>query len=116
MSGGNYNITTEQGSTFTLQFDITINGTKMTSGLSGYSARMQVRSSASASTAVLDLVSPTNITLNTTTGLITVTVSAAQMAAVTAGKYVYDFELVSSGGIVSKPIKGKFIVLAEVTK
>jgi hypothetical protein len=45
-----------------------------------------------------------------------VTVSATAMSAITAGKYVYDVELVSSTGVVTKPIRGKFNVEAEVTK
>lgn len=113
MSANNYNITTDQGSTFVLQFDIKTDGTAW--NLSNYSARMQVRSSTSSSIAVLNLVSPTDITL-TSLGVVTVTVSASNMANVPAGKYVYDLELVSSSGIVTKPIRGNFIVNAEVTK
>jgi len=114
MASNIYNITAEQGSTFTLSFDIKIDGTTQT--LSGYSARMQVRTSTSSTTKILDLVSPTNIAINTTSGLVTVTVSATAMSAITAGKYVYDVELVSSTGVVTKPIRGKFNVEAEVTK
>lgn len=113
MAGNNYNITAEQGSTFVLRFDIKTDGVAW--DLSTYSARMQVRSSASATTAVLNLVSPTNISL-TNLGVVTVTVPASTMAGVTASKYVYDLELVDSTGVVTKPLKGNFIVLAEVTK
>lgn len=114
MASNIYNIAAEQGSTFTLKFDIKVDG--VTQMLSGYSARMQVRTSTSSTTKILDLVSPTNITINNSTGLITVTVSAASMAAVTAGKYVYDIELIATDGTVIKPLKGKFNVEAEVTK
>ena len=113
MTGEVYNITTDQGSTFTLQFSIATDGTAW--NLDGYSGRMQVRSSVSSSTKLLDLVSPTNISL-TSLGMVTITVSAASMAAVPAGQFVYDFELVSPTGNVQKIIKGAFVVLAEVTR
>jgi hypothetical protein len=113
MAGNVYNITAEQGSTFVLQFDIKTDGTAW--NLTGYSARMQVRSAPSSSVKILNLVSPTDITL-TSLGVVTVTVSATTMATVAAGKWVYDLELVSPSGIVEKPLKGNFIVQAEVTK
>jgi hypothetical protein len=113
MAGNVYNITAEQGSTFILSFDIKTDGTAW--NLTGYSARMQVRTSVSSSATLLNLVSPTDITL-TSAGLVTVTVSATTMATVAAGKWVYDLELVSPTGIVEKPLKGSFIVQAEVTR
>ena len=113
MAGNVYNITADQGSTFVLQFDIKTDGTAW--NLTGYSARMQVRSAPSSSVKILNLVSPTDITL-TSLGVVTVTVSADVMAGVAAGKWVYDLELVSPSGVVEKPLKGNFIVQAEVTK
>ena len=60
MSAGIYNIKAEQGSTFVFSFTITTDGTAW--NLTGYSGRMQVRSSYQSTTKILDLVSPTNIT------------------------------------------------------
>lgn len=121
MSAGNYNIKADQGSTFQFQFTITsdsnITSTNLDGhwDLTGYSARMQVRSSASSATTALSLVSTADITL-TSLGVVTVTVSAAAMAAVTAGNYVYDLEVQSASGIVTRLLQGKFVVVAEVTR
>ena len=113
MSGNNYNITADQGSTFVLTFDIATDGDLW--DLTGYSARMQVRASISSTSTLLSLTSPSDITL-TSTGRVTVTVSATDMANVPAGQFVYDLELVSPSGFVEKPLKGVFTVIGEVTR
>lgn len=113
MSAGKYNIVAEQGTTFTRTLNVSSAGVAW--DLTSYSARMQVRVNAAASSTVLSLVSPTNISLSSL-GVITITISASAMAAVTAGKYVYDLELVSAGGVVTRLLEGKFVVKAEVTR
>ena len=113
MSAGIYNIKADQGSTFVFTFTITTNGTVW--DLTGYSARMQVRPSAQATSTVLNLVSPTNITL-TSLGVVTVTVVASAMAAIAAGSFVYDIEVQSDSGIVTRLLQGKFTVTPEVTR
>jgi len=113
MSAGKYNITADQGSTFKLDFTVTTDGAGW--NLSTYSARMQVRTSVGASTTLLSLVSPTNITLGSS-GTVSIVVSAATMATVVAGRFVYDFEVESAGGEVTRILEGKFTVKAEVTR
>jgi hypothetical protein len=76
---------------------------------------MQVRRSANDSLKLLDLVSPTNITLNSS-GQIVVNATATAMAAVPAGRYVYDLEVESAGGEVTTLIEGRFVVKPEVTQ
>jgi hypothetical protein len=45
------------------------------------------------------------------------TVSAADMAAVPEGKYVYDLEIVAPvTGVVNRLIQGNFVVRPEVTR
>lgn len=114
MVPGTYNITALQGATFGLTFTISTDGTPW--NLSTYSARMQVRHSVNASTTVLDLSSANgNITLNSS-GQVSITVSATVMANISSNRYVYDIELESVGGEVSRVLQGKFIVSAEVTR
>ena len=113
MSAGIYNIKADQGSTFVFKFTITTNNVPW--NLTGYSARMQVRSSVQSSTTILNLVSTTNITL-TSLGVITVTVDATTMASIASGSFVYDLEVQSSSGIVTRLLQGKFIVSPEVTR
>jgi hypothetical protein len=47
---------------------------------------------------------------------VTLSLTAAVTAAIVAGVYVYDLELVSSGGIVTRLLQGTFTVSAEVTR
>jgi tRNA threonylcarbamoyladenosine modification (KEOPS) complex Pcc1 subunit len=51
-----------------------------------------------------------------TKGQITLTISAADTANLVPAIYVYDLELVSSGGVVDRLIEGNFVVKAEVTR
>ena len=113
MSAGIYNIKADQGSTFVFSFTITTDDVAW--DLTGYSARMQVRSSTQSTTKILDLVSTTNITL-TTLGVVTVTVDAETMASIPSGTFVYDLEVQSGSGIVTRLLQGKFIVTPEVTR
>ena len=113
MSAGIYNIKADQGSTFVFSFTVTTDDVAW--NLNGYSARMQVRASTQSTTKILDLVSETNITL-TNLGVVTVTVSATAMAAIPSGNFVYDLEVQSGDGIVTRLLQGKFTVTPEVTR
>jgi hypothetical protein len=107
---GKYNIVAEQGATFNLNFRVETNGTAW--DLSDYDFAMQVRRSSSSSTTLLNLTSATM----TNQGRVSVTVSAATMANVPAGRWVYDIELTSIGNEVTRILEGRFIVTAEVTQ
>jgi len=113
MQAGRYNILARQGKTFSFTFTIKTNGVGW--NLSTYTARMQVRPSAVSSTKYLDLVSPTNISLNAS-GVVTVSVTAATMAGIPFGTHVYDIELVSAGNEVYPVLEGNFAVRQEVTR
>jgi hypothetical protein len=78
---------------------------------------MHVRTTAATTTTLIELTTTNSrITLGGTAGTVTLTISATDTAALTPGKYVYDLELVSGGGIVSRIIEGNFVVKAEVTR
>jgi hypothetical protein len=110
---GKYNIAAKQGATFSKTFTVSNDGTPW--NLTGYSGRMQVRRSFSDSTKLVNLVSPTNITLSNV-GVIAVTISASVMATVPAGRWLYDLEVQSPGGEVYRVLEGRFTVTPEVTK
>jgi len=116
MATGTYNISARQGTRFRFRFNIATNGTGI--DLTGYSAAMQVRKTVNSSTTLLNLVSPTNITLNASSvnGDVLVVVSGSSMAALPAGTWVYDFELTDGDGNPEAILEGKFIVKAEVTR
>jgi len=107
---GKYNIVADQGATFNLNFTIATDGVAL--NLTGYTFAMQVRRSSNSSTALLSLTSATM----TSVGTVAVTVSAATMNDVPAGRWVYDIELTSSGGEVTRYLEGRFIVKAQVTQ
>ena len=107
---GKYNIVAEQGATFNLNFTVETDGTPW--NLTGYTFAMQVRRSSSATTTLLNLTSATM----TSVGHVSATVSAATMATVPAGRWVYDIELTSAGAEVTRILEGRFIVTPEVTQ
>ena len=108
-----YNIEAYQGATYTLNMTYKIDNVVV--DLSGYTAAMQVRVSPGSVATILSLESGAEITLGGAAGTVAVEVSATVMAAVTAGNYQYDFDL-NSGGQVTRLIRGKFTVVAEITK
>ncbi len=107
---GKYNIVAEQGATFNLNFRVETNGTPW--NLTGYTFAMQVRRSTSATTTLHNLTTATM----TSVGHVTATVNATTMSGVPAGRWVYDIELTSSGGEVTRILEGRFIVTPEVTQ
>jgi hypothetical protein len=107
---GKYNIVAEQGATFNLNFTVQIDGVAL--NLTGYTFAMQVRRSTSATTTLINITSATM----TSVGHVSATVTATTMAAVPAGRWVYDIELTSSGGQVTRILEGRFIVTPEVTQ
>jgi hypothetical protein len=85
--------------------------------LSGYTARMQIRPTAASATTTLSLTTENSrIALGGTAGTITLSISATDTAAIAAGRYVYDLELVSAGGIVTRLLQGIVTVSANVTR
>lgn len=117
MPAGIYNIFVEQGATFTRTLTWKIN--KNVVNLTGYTARLKVRTNSrnTVPTKILisSLTSSSGITLGGTAGTIQLTISATQTAALAPGKYSYDLELESAGGEVTRLVKGKFTVDPEET-
>lgn len=111
---GTYNITCWQGADYDKTFTVTQNGTAL--NWTGYQARMQVRDSSDATATLLSLTNGSGITLGGTAGTIAVAITSTQSAAIPAGAYAYDLELVSSGNIVTRLLQGAFIVSGNVTR
>jgi hypothetical protein len=117
MAASTYDIDLEQGSTYSTVFTYTdSNGAAV--NLTGFTARMQVRAVYAASGPSISLTTSAGggISLGGAAGTVTVTVPAATSANLVAKNYVYDLELVSAGGVVTKLIRGKMKVLPEVTR
>lgn len=83
-----------------------------------FSARMQLRSSYSSAAAAVELTSEINngrIAL-TNSGNITLSLDPTVTSRIRAGDYVYDLELVSSGGQVTRLLEGTVKVTPEATR
>lgn len=115
MAAGTYDIVCEQGATLSLTLTYRDSSDALVN-LTGYSARMQVRESVRAADTLLSLTSGSGITLGGAAGTIVLTVSATATAALPRGEFVYDLELVSGSGVVTRLIEGSFTVRAEVTR
>lgn len=110
-----YDFYTEQGATLERLFEYqTDNETPI--NLSNATARMQVRSQVDSPIVSLTLTTENGrLIINGLIGHIQLIVSATDMAALLAGTYFYDLELVE-GEFVTRLIEGKFLVKAEVTR
>jgi hypothetical protein len=112
---GQVNFLCPQGSTFSKQITYKIEDEPV--NLTGYSARMQVRENYYSPDALLDLSSPSNgLTIEELDGIINILVSSVDTSALPPGNFLYDLELESEGGEVSRIIEGSFIVTPEVTR
>jgi len=127
MRAGNYNITCEQGSTFVrtieletpdLEADPTGN-TFIPLNLENYTARMQVRRTIESANFLLELTTENgNLTINPLeeqTNVIQIDVSASVTASV-ENSGIYDIEIISNDGVVSRILQGIFTLSPEVTR
>lgn len=121
MSAAQQDLVCQQGSTYS-QSIIWKTGSPATAvNLTGYTARSHWRTSVSASSPSLILTTENGRIALTTgsgsgAGTITLSISATDTAALAAGRYVYDLELVSGGGLVTRVMEGVVTVSAEVTR
>lgn len=105
----------QQGATFSRLIRWKADGASV--NLTGYTARMQIRPTAASATTTLSLTTENaRIALGGAAGTITLSISATDTAAIAAGRYVYDLELVSAGGIVTRLLQGIVTVSANVTR
>lgn len=112
---GQYNITINQGSTFRTVLtwkDASDNPINLTN----YTARMQGRKTVESATTVFNLTNGSGITLGGAAGTITIEMSATTTAALSPGSGVFDLELVSQSGDVTRLVEGSYTIKAEVTR
>lgn len=112
MSAARYNLVIDQGSDFAINFTVKDNGS--VKNLTGYSARAQMRTSKNATsvaaTFTCNIATPTN-------GTVTMSLPNATSSAMSAGTYVYDLEIFTSGDAsVTRLIQGTVDLTQEVTR
>lgn len=130
MIAGVYNLTIEQGSTFgrlisVEQPDLVTDPTGQTFvnySLVAHTARMQIRRTVDSATSMISLTTENgritinpNISGNTKNNEISLLITAADTATLTTSG-VYDLEIISSSGTVSKVVRGDVTLIPEVTR
>lgn len=118
MIAGECNFEEEQGDNFYMPL-VWMDENEKRVPLTGYSAIMQLRSSADSDVVVLELSTDNDrIVIDDTEGeeSILLQIDAETMASITPGTYKYDLEMVNGDEFTTKIIKGKFKVVAEVTR
>lgn len=115
MPAGYYDILCEQGATFQRVFTWKDKVGELVP-LAGYTARMQVRRFVTDTAPVISLTTENGRISLPSAGKIHVTLDAATTAGLQKMDAVYDLELISSAGVVTRLLRGKFIVDPEVTR
>ena len=125
MIAGIYNITCEQGATFTREIKLKqpdptdpTGSTYVDFDLENYTARMQVRRTQSSTSAQVELTTENGriaIEPAGVKGLIVLSMDDETTAALVSDG-VYDLEIESAGGVVSRVIQGTFTLSLEVTR
>jgi hypothetical protein len=103
------NIVIDQGTTFNTDFTFTDeNGDRI--DFSSYQGSSQMRKSPLSSTAFSFSVSLAN------NGVVSLSMNAATTSSITAGRYLYDVEVISPGNVVSRVVEGIVTVTPEITR
>jgi hypothetical protein len=104
------NLVIDQGSTYSTDLSLTDeNGDPL--NLDGYVANSQIRKWYSSTNAAATFTT----TINATSGVITLGLTANQTSNLVAGRYVYDVEI-TEGGEVSRIVEGIVTVTPQVTR
>lgn len=106
----------DQGAT--LQYSIEFRFTDGTVfDLTDYTARMQVRESHSSEDVVLELTTENGgISIDGEDGVVWLLASPETTAALDDAEYVFDIEIISPGGTVTRSVEGICVITPEVTK
>lgn len=122
MAAGKYNLTIEQGTTINLTLLYKDSGSNPID-LTGYSAKMQIKSTYADKNprTFLTLSSSLNadntgLTLGGTSGSINIYVSAASSSAINFDSAIYDLEITSATGVVTRILEGNAKLNREVTR
>jgi hypothetical protein len=113
---GSVDLTIAQGATYSQVFTYKTGTPAVAVNLAGHTARMHLRTSYTAPAASLELTTENGrIVLGGSAGTVTLALAASVTAALNAGRYVYDLELVN-GEIVTRFIEGIVTVSPNVTR
>jgi hypothetical protein len=110
-----YDILVDQGATLSRAMFLKTSS-KSPISLDGYSGRMHIRDYVTSSVIIETLTTENGqMTITPASGRVDILLSPAETAALAVKKYVYDIELESPEGEVTKVLSGKLTVRAEIT-
>lgn len=113
---GNYNITADQGATFTLVI-FRKDRRKRIAPFTANDIRMQVRDTSRDRALVLEAnLSNGRIFYSGADARIDVAIDHTTMSAISEGSYIYDLEIEFDDSTVERMMMGKFTVRGEVTR
>jgi hypothetical protein len=113
---GTYDITIEQGATFR-RILTWRDGNGVAVNLTGWTARLQMRRSLTASSPFLELNTESGgLVLGGSAGTIEIVISAEATAALDQKHGVYDLEMVSGSGEVTRLLQGRVTLDREATR
>lgn len=116
MAAASHDFTIEQGVTTAKSF-VWKDSAGDVIDLTGYTARMQIRASLDATSTLLSATNANGqLVITAAQGKVTLTLTATETAALSFSTGVYDLELVSSGGVVTRLVEGTITLSKEVTK
>ncbi len=116
MSAGSYDLYIEQGATLSLPI-VWKDSDGNVVNITGYTARMQVRQTVPATTILLSATTENGkLVIDGSNGKVTILLSAADTTAITWLTGVYDLELISGSGVVTRLLEGSVSVSREVTR
>jgi hypothetical protein len=113
-----YDIVIDKGADLALTFTVRNDGDDTLANLTGYTARLQARPSPESATVYLTLTSSpaAGLALGGAAGTVTLSLTAAQTAALTWAAADYDLFITSAGGVVTRLLYGKMFVRPRVTQ
>jgi hypothetical protein len=115
MIAAKHNLIIDQGADWSITLTYK-DGSGVAIPLTGYTSSMQLRKHYDDASAVLSLTSSSGMTITASTGTIVIRATSAQTGAIVAGDYVYDVEISTSGGVVTRLIYGSVKVRPQVTR
>lgn len=116
MTAGFHHFVIEQGATFSKVLTLKDSSDSLID-LTGYSgAEMDLRRNADGSEVLTLTTGNSRITLGGSAGTVTLTISATDTASMTPDDGVYDLEITSGGGVVTRLLEGTYSVRPNISK
>ena len=105
------NLYIDQGTDYTITVDVTDSAGDILD-LTGYTATAQIRKTYTSSS----LSATFTTSIAAAAGQVTISLTDTQTSALEAGRYVYDLNIESGGGVKTRVIEGQAVITPGVTR